>query len=233
MKIDCISDLHGYLPKLPGGDLLIIAGDLTRSDELDEYLRFFYWLRKQKYVKKVLIGGNHDVLLDTGIPYPVFCELENAKCDYLLDSGTEFVYYPPLDLDKPEVFRQKLKIWGSPWTLSFKGEKPNCLAFTKPTEAELAEKFALIPDDTNILVTHSPPFEILDEVQRGDKIVSVGSKSLSTKIEHLPNLKLHVFGHIHEGYGTTQVGECEIPFVNASFVDEHYHPCHEPIGVEL
>lgn len=217
MKITAISDLHGYLPKLEGGDLLIIAGDLTRSDELDEYLRFFYWLRKQKYVKKVLIGGNHDVLLDTGIPYPVFCELENAKCDYLLDSGTSC---------------RGLKIWGSPWTQSFKGERPDCLAFTKPTEAELAEKWALIPDDTNILVTHSPPYAMLDQVYEPKFPHNmVGSKSLEMRVHLLSKLKLHVFGHIHESYGDEI--ELATQYVNASYVDENYHPCHEPVRIEL
>lgn len=47
----------------------------------------------------------------------------------------------------------------------------------------------------------------------------------------LPNLKLHVFGHIHEGYGVThQEG---LAFVNASICDRKYIPCHKPIVIEL
>jgi hypothetical protein len=53
MIIDCISDLHGYLPKLEGGDLLIVCGDLTAYNKPKQYEEFFLWLKKQKYRKKV------------------------------------------------------------------------------------------------------------------------------------------------------------------------------------
>lgn len=35
MIIDCIADLHSHYPKLDGGDLLIVAGDLTDRDSLE------------------------------------------------------------------------------------------------------------------------------------------------------------------------------------------------------
>ena len=61
MIIDCISDLHGHFPDLRGGDLLLIAGDLTARDIEPEYFKFFDWLDEQKYRKKILIAGNHDM----------------------------------------------------------------------------------------------------------------------------------------------------------------------------
>lgn len=219
MIIDCISDLHGHFPQLGGGgDILIVAGDLTAHDLPHEYDFFTTWLIKQDYKKKIVVAGNHDGWM-TELPVGIWRdECGNRIAECLCDSGTKF---------------EGLKIWGSPWTLSFPGENPDCLAFTCKTEAELAEKWEKIPVDTDILVTHSPPFEILDEVEQGDKIVSVGSKSLSTKLEYLPNLKLHVFGHIHESYGIFQEIRTDTDYVNASHVDERYRPVNPPFRIEL
>jgi len=63
MIIDCISDIHGFFPKLDGGDLLLIAGDLTARDEPQQFKEFKQWLKEQRYAKKVLIAGNHDNFL--------------------------------------------------------------------------------------------------------------------------------------------------------------------------
>lgn len=65
MIIDCISDLHGSLPKLEGGDLLIIAGDLTSNDSDKSWNAFDEWIHKQNYREKILIAGNHDNFLQS------------------------------------------------------------------------------------------------------------------------------------------------------------------------
>ncbi len=228
MIIDCIADLHGYYPKLEGGDLLIVAGDLTKRDTKEDYAEFMKWLDpiSFSYKKIMLIAGNHDNLVQ-----------EHGKsilptfCNYLYDSGTEFEYTETA-LDCTLVFDRKLKIWGSPWTAAFPGMNPRCKAFTVDTEEELAEKWALIPNDTDILITHSPPYAMMDAVYdyEAGKIRNCGSKSLHERICKL-NLKLHVFGHIHEGYFERKIGNCT--FVNASHVNEHYQPVNKPIRIVL
>ena len=60
MFIDCISDLHGYHPELKGGDILLIAGDLTASDKAYQHDAFMEWLIEQDYRYKIYIAGNHD-----------------------------------------------------------------------------------------------------------------------------------------------------------------------------
>jgi Icc-related predicted phosphoesterase len=211
MIIDCISDLHGYYPKLEGGDLLIVAGDLTARDLETEHALFDYYCNEQNYKKIIVIGGNHDeVLQEQRIKYQF--------CEYLCDSGTEF---------------EGLKIWGSPWTKTFPGINPHCKAFTCETEEELANKWALIPDDTDILITHSPSFGNYDWIKNYDGSIgpSVGSLSLWMKcLEIVP--KLHVFGHIHEAYGNCQHNN-GIRLVNASIVNENYEPVNKPIRVIL
>lgn len=229
MDITCISDLHGYYPKLEGGDLLIVAGDLTARDSSKEFYEFADWMRNQEYEEKIVIAGNHDTWL-TQIDNR---ELENwtdiGEFEYLLDSGTE------CDFGTEEVI---FKVWGSPWSLWFDGINPKCKAFTG-SEKDLAKKFALIPYDVDILVTHSPPCGILDEIK--PKIMpprigmlNVGSTALRNMIlsDEFINLKLHVFGHIHE-QGGKELKTTLTTFVNASHVNERYEPVNKPVRVVL
>jgi len=220
MIIDCISDLHGFYPKLEGGDLLIVAGDLTEKDQPQEYFDFEEWLEVQPYEKKILIAGNHDNYLRENADYMF------AGSSYLKDSGTEF---------------EGLKIWGSPWTKTFKGMNPHCKAFTVDTEEELEQKWRKIPPHIDILITHEPPYGIFDQVDfsEGDSSAySVGSHSLKYCVQMLMP-KLHVFGHVHEGYGMQRpnlefVDLDGYPiFVNASHVNEYYKPVNKPIRIEL
>ena len=165
---------------------------------------------------KIFIAGNHDTQIEKN-PFWV----GSTKCVYLCDSGTEF---------------EGLKIWGSPWTLTFPGINPHCAAFMLP-EAELEAKFAMIPDDTDILVTHGPPKGMLDRSIAG---IQCGSQSLTNKIHRL-QLRVHVFGHIHEAYGKEDcfipaynyIGMCDCRFINCSHVNERYKPVNKPVRVVL
>lgn len=222
MIVDCISDLHGHYPTLEGGDLLIVAGDLTARHSFQEMEGFEKdWLRfeKKKYKKTVLIAGNHDTLLEQ-------ISWDWKDVEYLCDSVTEF---------------EGLKIWGSPWTKRFKGMNPRAMAFTVDTEEELAKKWAKIPDDTDILITHGPPKGILDELTEEGH--HAGSVALENAIRRIRPL-LHVFGHVHECGGCATTGPLktvnaldntikETLCVNASHVNEYYEPMNKPIRVIL
>lgn len=208
MKIDCISDLHGYKPVLNGGDLLIVAGDLTSNFQERHLLKFYEWLDAQPYNRKLVISGNHDkyfyeCYLNECIPF----RLKNTE--YLCDSATEY---------------QGFKIWGSPWTPTF------CdWYFMKERGDEIKAIWDLIPEDTEILITHGPAFGIQDQVDNEEKFL--GCEELRNAITRLKKLKLHVFGHIHEGYGKVIVNG--VTHVNASIVDYKYRPVNKPIRVVL
>lgn len=229
MIIDCISDLHGHYPKLEDGDLLIVAGDLTANDRVEGWHKFFDWLDRQNYHKKIVIAGNHDNFCKSWAISGTFTNDEHEKMypgekptlDYLCDSGTEF---------------DGLKIWGSPWTKAFPGMNPHCKAFTVDTEEELAEKWAMIPDDVDILITHSPPYAIFDRVWRegkwGNGWDNTGSVSLRNASMDRIQPQLHVFGHIHE-WGGKVIDTCVTKFVNACHVNEHYQPVNKPIRIEI
>lgn len=231
MIIDCVSDLHGYYPQLEGGDLLLMAGDYTAADKLTQWGEFFRWLAKQNYRKKILIAGNHDNFFESGFPKnqkeaddlkDVIDFLDtDVEFEYLCDSGTEF---------------EGLNIWGSPWTKKFEGMNPRCMALTCDTEYELFEKWDMIPADIDILITHEPPYGILDQVNPIRKTPNhVGSTTLrNVTIDgaKFQIKKLHVFGHIHEcGGKTIDCASCK--FVNASYVNEHYEPVNKAVRVIL
>lgn len=209
MIIDCISDLHGSYPRLEGGDLLIVAGDLTARDTELHHIKFQDWVEQQKYTKKVIVAGNHDGFLAKYGPNMY------VGCDYLCDSGTEF---------------EGLKIWGSPWTPEF-GD----WHFMLPRGRKLKEKWDLIPSDTDILVTHGPPLGILDTVNGTlAKNERLGCADLRDAVERVKP-KLHVFGHVHGGYGQLLLKH-EGPntiCVNAAIMDESYRPRNKPIRIIL
>lgn len=232
MIIDCIGCLHGYLPKLEGGDLLIITGDITSRDTQDEYTIFLEWLYEQSYSKKILISGNHDNFLTEKRSLQKFRRMagydkDDVEFEYLCDSGTEF---------------EGFKIWGSPWTAQFKGINPKCCAFTvrnfDHTEEILFEYWNKIPLNTDILITHTPAFGILDGIPREDgSIFHVGSKALYNWLKYVERPKLHVFSHIHEAYGREEhfptYDDKMMISVNCSIMNEKYKPVNKPMRVIL
>lgn len=215
MIIDCIADLHGHFPSLEGGDLLIIAGDLTARHTKEEFEKFIEWLRPLPYEMKVFMAGNHDTMLSDKV-----------------GNGSIFgdnIYYL---FDFSILFRDLL-IYCTPWTKTFEGMNPACKAFTCDTEEELAEKFSLIPKDTDILVTHGPPYGILDQNTEGEHCGSVALRNRVLSQERLPKLKYHFFGHIHEkgnSYFGTSLG---LKFYNCSYVNEYYKPVNDVVGIIL
>ncbi len=211
MIIDCISDLHGFEPELQGGDVLIVAGDLTARDTEDQHNLFQDWLDAQQYKKKIVIAGNHDGFLEKNgfaINYN-----EMKPINYLEDTSTKF---------------QGLYIWGSPWTPTFCNWH-----FMKDRGEDIKKMWDMIPDDVDILITHGPPHGILDKCEsstRGDRFKHAGCEELRKKLDVLKP-KLHVFGHIHAGYGMESINGTT--YVNCSIMNEDYRPVNKPIRIIL
>lgn len=207
MIIDCIGCLHGSFPQLEGGDLLILTGDLTDRDTIYDHSDFLGWLNLQKYNKKIFIAGNHDNNIDKKFEW-------DESIEYLCDSGTEY---------------EGLKIWGSPWTKKFEGQNHHAMAFCLDTDEELEEKWKLIPDDTDILITHGPPYGILDKTDQGEH---VGCPRLREHVIGRVKPKLHVFSHIHE-MGGREADCVTTRFINCSIMDERYKPVNKPVRIQL
>lgn len=209
-----VSDLHGHKPILPGGDILIIGGDCTTNDGFKSWEDFFEWLKDQEYTHKIFIGGNHDNMAQKHF----LKHSKQAKMDELLQAVGEKVCKDFIYLQDEEIEVEGLHIYGSPWTLNFTGQNPDCQAFGVDREIELAEKFASIPENLDILITHSPPFGILDRLDWGK---CVGSPSLLEKVKQV-RPRYHAFGHIHDP-GQSWIEKEGTTFINAAGCDEFYN----------
>jgi len=216
MKIVCISDTHSYhnsmSQQIPDGDVLIHAGDFTgtkndfsKKGNQHEVIEFNKWLGKLPHQHKILIAGNHDFYMAEH-PYTAKDLVTNAT--YLEDTSTEI---------------DGIKFYGSPYTPWFYD-----WAFNIKDDSDLIKKWSNIPTDTNVLITHGPPRSFCDLT---DRYVNAGCKFLLERIHTLPNLKAHVFGHIHESYGVELYKE--VQYVNASICNFQYRPINKPIVIEI
>ena len=211
MRLVLIGDTHNFhhrMPRPPAGDVIIHAGDLTSGGTLEEIRSFFEWFMALPHQRKIVIAGNHDFGFERTAAHAEALVPPNVT--YLRDSGAEI---------------GGLKVWGSPWQPWFGN-----WAFNLQRGPAIAAKWALIPDDVDVLVTHGPPHGVLDETIDYPP-ARAGCEALADRVAQLGQLRLHVFGHIHEGYGQTKVRGC--CFVNASICDEHYAPTNSPVVVDL
>lgn len=205
MKLVLISDTHGMhnrIEDMPNGDILIHAGDFSVKGTIPEIASFNHWLSKQDYSEKIVIAGNHDIMFQTN---PLIARSILTECTYLEDSS---------------VVIDGIKFYGSPWTPMFRN-----WAFNLERGEEIDQKWKMIPDDTNVLITHGPPMGILDQNLEGEYC---GCERLFERVQQLTKLKYHIVGHIHEGYGMYND-----MFINASICTRFYKPTNKPIVVEI
>jgi len=228
-KITFISDTHGKhnqivtsksLRKndqpldLPGGDILIHAGDFMNAgwNEM-EAVMFFKWFDEiDNYDTKILIAGNHDRWAENN-PEEFKGILTGYKTIEYLQDEELAIYYDGPNGDMPE---ENIRIYGSPW-------QPNLPRHGE----EMKAKWDAIPDNTDILVTHGPPFGYLDIP--GGQSIRVGCEMLRERVEAFKP-KIHVFGHIHGSAGYYFNGHTH--FINAAVLDEQYRYMNAPLNIE-
>ncbi len=203
LTIVAISDTHGMhrLIDIPPGDVLIHSGDLSWTGELGEVAEFNAFLGTLPHRYKIVVAGNHDLCF----------EQQPAAARALL---TNAIY-----LEDESVTIEGLKFYGSPW-------QPRFLdwAFNLSRGPEIRAKWDLIPPDTDVLITHGPPFGIRDYISQTHE--RVGCQDLLEVVQQV-RPRYHFFGHIHDSAGVTiRYGTT---FINASICDMAYQPIHRPV----
>ncbi|CAE7901314.1 unnamed protein product [Symbiodinium necroappetens] len=195
LRLVCISDTHlchKQLPPLPDGDVLIHCGDFTNHGSLDEVLDFVEWFAGQPHSRKLCVPGNHDMLLDEDYYQAYWSDWSRVKespreakaafasrnIELLIDQGTSI---------------EGVTFYGSPWVAQGHDWKT---AFNKQ-DSELENCWARIPENSDVLLTHMPPYGKGDRLEGGEH---VGCSFLAEAVK-AKRPKLHVFGHVHTDTG--------------------------------
>jgi Icc-related predicted phosphoesterase len=209
MKLVCISDTHQSHKgvTIPPCDILVCSGDVTIRGHKHEVISFLNWFTTQPAKHKVFIAGNHDFIFQ-----------EQPEVIKKLVEGYDVIY-----LEESSVTLMGYKIYGTPWTPEF-----HAWAFNGD-EQQCRLTASLIPLDTDILLSHGPPADILDSVLRppGKR---VGCYYMRERLREVKPL-VHAFGHIHEDYGVHV--EDGTVFVNASSCNLRYEPINYPVVFKL
>jgi Icc-related predicted phosphoesterase len=205
-KIVCIADVHNFRPELPKGDILVVGGDLTDMGTMDQTFMALDWIAEQPHEVKIITPGNHDFFFQTNTA------TSRKQCEEL---GIVLL------MDE-EYHTHGLHFWGAPWQPWFHN-----WAFNLERGPDIAEKWDLIPMDTDVLITHGPALGHLDDNPMG---WAVGCEDLMRTVGQVKP-RLHVFGHIHHSYGVQHTRDTL--FVNASLCTEAYQPINPPVVVHL
>jgi len=201
-KIIALSDTHNSTQRveIPDGDILIFAGDFSYMGREGEIYDFMNWLGSQPHKHKLWIPGNHELGVED---FPYNTEVIDNE------TGATCIH------DK-EVEIEGIKIFGSAFTPEFNNWAYNL------TERQSKMYWENAPTDIDILVTHGPPYKILDNgYNDGD---NYGCPELLKYVERVKP-KVHLFGHIHER-GGDHIEKDGTHFYNVAVMNREYNIAH-------
>jgi len=195
---------------IPNGlDIIIHAGDISMGGTEYEIDNFLKWFNSLDVKYRIFCAGNHDKLF----------EFQKGIAQELIKKYPDIIY-----LESQEIIIDGVKIYGEPRQPRF----GHGWAFNVDRGEKIKQFWDMIPDDVDILITHGPPYDILDMTMYGGV---VGCVDLLNRIKELKNLKIHCWGHIHEDYG--YVFKDGIHFVNASVLNIRYQLQNKPQIFEI
>lgn len=225
MKLWLISDTHTLHKNLivpKDIDTVCFIGDATntksRVNNTAEFIDFIDWFVELKIDNKIFVPGNHDTSFEGGYI--------NMKIEGRHDIIT---------LINASVIVGGIKFYGSPYSRALSEGWAYSLS-----DRGLHEKWKTIDKDTDILLTHMPPYGILDKVDSMYSLIaveSVGNKHLRNKVFTIAP-KIHAFGHIHDARNILNGGSYKSPrigtiFMNTSCVTNNHKLIHNGITIDV
>ncbi len=224
MRLVVTSDTHNQHSrlKIPKGDVFIHCGDFTHYHFEEDARKFLQWVQDLKGFKhKIVIAGNHDIALADEGWRGHLDPLDQMKIGESLREEfqtSEAFHY----LEDESVLLDGVRFYGTPWTPTFGN-----WAFMKDRGPALRRHWSAIPEDVDVLITHGPPFGILDVAEGGDH---VGCEDLASHARRT-RPKVHFFGHIHPSYGEKTEGNTH--YVNAAATRPHTKNLNPPVVLTL
>ena len=227
MRLVAISDTHGVHRRvnLPAGDVLVHSGDLTLDGEGPVTLDFVDWFSEQPFEHKIFVAGNHDAWAENN---------SNYLRQYAMDKGVHY-------LQNSSVVIDDVTFWGSPFTPRFMD-----WSFMLSSTVEASRHWKTMPDSVDVLVTHGPPFGILDTLLAKNSSLDaantdrpgksspdrehVGCNELFNRVREV-SPQLHLFGHIHEAFG--EIEKWGTRFINTSSMNSDYQLTNQPRVIDL
>lgn len=206
MKILCLSDTHTFHntidfkqieEDLREVETIVFAGDFTVRGTEEELNNFVSWLDKVPFPNKIVIPGNHD----TNSQYQMQEAFDKI--------GAKFFIHESFMLNG-------IKFFASAYSPLYSKKFP---AYSINVE-EQKKLFYAIPRNTEVLITHTPAYSILDNIQ----FENAGSVPLYDVIKNMTSLRCHIFGHIHEAVGRADIEQDNYSYtaVNAAYCGRPY-----------
>lgn len=194
IRLVCISDTHTHkATPVPPGDVLIHSGDLTNDGTVAELQDQVDWLSSLPHRYKIAIAGNHDCYLD---PKSRRREDNGRTVDW---KDIHYLQHANLTLSFSAHRNRRLTFYGAPQIPQCGGDD---FAFQYPNRKDIWSN--TIPKGTDVLITHTPPRHHLDLPQ------GMGCEHLLNEIWTVKP-KVHVFGHVHAGYGKLYLRSMSTP----------------------
>ena len=202
MKIVVVSDTHNQHENFRGltGDVLVHCGDMFNLFDRasNDVKRMDAWFGSLDFDQILCVGGNHDLGLEAAL-WKTRQPFRNATV-----------------LQDTRIALNGVVFYGAPWVPMLKSH-----AFYQP-DHEIKKRWSLIPEDVDVLITHSPPAKILDRSRSGARY---GCGHLAAAVERV-RPRLHCFGHVHASAGILKTDHTI--FVNACSVDSQMNLVYEP-----
>jgi hypothetical protein len=218
LRLVCTSDIHGQQVqvKVPDGDVFIFAGDAAGQGGESEFRRFCQWVQWLPHRHKLIVAGNHDGVVE---------RLGKEATTALLTADGR---HPEIQyLQDQKYVVQDLVFWGAPWTPRFFN-----WSFMETRGAKMKQKWDLMPNHVDVLITHGPSYGRLDVSGRDPG--RCGCEALADRIKQVQP-KLHVHGHIHGSYGWSEQrwpdGRVTC-YANVSCCNEAYAPINPPVVLD-
>ena len=240
LRVVCISDTHNRHSSLvvPAGDVLVHAGDLTNGGSRPELARAVAWLAAQPHEIKLVVAGNHDGrTLD-----PAFGSRGARGADPAAHAPSLALLTSPTAVAAGIVYLahearlltlrdgRRIRVFASPLSPQDDADSAWSGFGYAPPESADTSPWAVVPADTELLVTHTPPKYHLDAAvsyacvagapaagdvagaagmagtqgAEGAEGIFRGCEMLRRALWHV-RPALHVFGHVHRGWGVERV----------------------------